>query len=341
MTTDRDAIYSRPNVRQRDDGRWEFRASSLGSCDRALVMEALGQTPEPPPEHVQKGMDEGVEAEPTLLRHQDVRDAGYGLCENIETMQLHATDVHAGRDRRPQMYLEMQVGGGVVTCHPDALYVATRGEQIGEFRVGEAKFLRGGWGKDMDAFWDHRPSYRWQAGVEMAGTGLPMLYLIGEKGDDGEIVRVRVEEVDVPPVSRGQIAKRVAGLIKLIEAEQVPDCTYQMYPCGFWRDGHEGQKLWAKDERVLEVDIPLGKKIKQAGLKYQAAKNEERFAKKQKDMYRDKLMELLEQAGDGDARGVVQYDGVRVVGHVEDVAGGTYERKPYTKRYVDVRIVGG
>ena len=53
-------VYSRPNVRQRDDGRWEFRASSLGSCDRALVMEALGQTPEPPPEHVQKGMDEGA-----------------------------------------------------------------------------------------------------------------------------------------------------------------------------------------------------------------------------------------------------------------------------------------
>ncbi|MEK9665145.1 MAG: hypothetical protein VW082_11065, partial [Candidatus Nanopelagicales bacterium] len=64
-----DDVYSRPNVRQRDDGRWEFRASSLGSCDRALVMEALGQTPEPPPDHVQKGMDEGTASEHLILAH--------------------------------------------------------------------------------------------------------------------------------------------------------------------------------------------------------------------------------------------------------------------------------
>lgn len=335
-----DDIYSRPNVRQRDDGRWEFRASSLGSCDRALVMEALGQTPEPPPEHVQKGMDEGIEAEQALLRHGDVGAAGWGRCETDETLALYATSLHKSRDGDTQMYLELEVGGGVVTCHPDGLYVATRGEDIGTFRVAEVKFLRGGWTKTMDEFWDHRESYRWQAGVEMVGTKLPMLYLIGHKDDDGEIVGVRVETIDTPPVTRGQIAKRVAGLVKLIEAEQVPDCSYAMYPCGFWRDGHEGQKVWVKDERVLEVDIPLGKKIKKAAMKYQAAKNEERFAKKQKDMFRDELMGLLEQAGDGDARGVVLYDGVRVVGHVEEVAGGTYERKAYTKRYVDVRVIG-
>lgn len=335
-----DDIYSRPNVRQRDDGRWEFRASSLGSCDRALVMEALGQTPEPPPEHVQKGMDEGTASEHLILGHDKIDRAGLSVCEKIETLEQFATDVHVGRDGGAQMYLELPVGPAIITCHPDALFVGTRGDDIGQFYVGEAKFLRGGWKKLLTEMWKQRPSYAWQLSVQMAGTGLPAVYMIGDKGPDGELVDVRVDRVTIPPYSKAQIAKRVLGLVKLIEAGTIPDCTYAQYPCGFWRDGHDGQKVWAKDERVLEVDIALGKKIQAQALKYTRHKDEERFAKKQKDMAKDALMELLEQAGDGDPAGVVQYGGVRVVGHVEDVAGGTFERKAYTKRYVDVKIVG-
>jgi hypothetical protein len=166
-------VYSRPNVRQRDDGRWEFRASSLGSCDRALVMEALGQTPEPPPEHVQKGMDEGTASEHLILGHGKVGAAGLAVCRNLETLEQFADEIHTGRDGEPQMYLEVPFGPAIITCHPDALLVGNRGDDIGQFYVGEAKFLRGGWTKLLAEMWKQRPSYAWQVSVQMARHRAP------------------------------------------------------------------------------------------------------------------------------------------------------------------------
>ncbi len=340
-----DTSFSRPNVAERDDGRWAYRASTLGSCERALVLEAMGQTPAPMPDHVQKGMDEGTANEQKILDDPRVEAANFTIAKDRAVYELFG-GVTVAPTGGMQLYTELDCGkAGVVTCHPDAIAVHTQGEQIGQFRVVEVKFLRGGWPspKTIDDFWAKNPKYAWQFAVQMHATGLKGLYLIGNKDDDGEIVDgvdgIRRVEIDEPPFTRAQIVKRLAALTRMVneavDGGAVPACDWRMYPCGFYQD-HDGQKVWAgEDKPLLEVKGRAADEIRALAIAYEAAKAKEKQHKGEAEEIRDRLLELLGAAGD--ETGCVQYGGWEVQGVVDEVPASTREFKAYTRRYVKVK----
>lgn len=337
-----DMSFSRPNVVEGDDGRWRYRASTLGSCERALALEAMGQTPAPMPEHVQKGMDEGTANEQRILAHEKIAEAGWFVADRA-TVELYGT-VSMATTGGPQLYTELDCGkAGVVTCHPDAILIARDGLntrwRAGEHRVAEVKFMRGGWAKTMDEWFDKNPKYAWQFAVQMAATGLAGVYIIGEKDPDGKLVDVKVWDVDVPPRTRAEIVKRVAQLTRLVDRAvdggTVPACDWPMYPCGFF-DSHDGQPVWEKKEKeTLDVDATLGNEIRIHAIAWHAAKEKEKQYKQKADAMRAEMLELLKKAGD--ESGCVRWGGWEVEGFVEEIPASTREIKAYTRRYVKVK----
>lgn len=343
-----DQSFSRPNVVEGDDGRWRYRASTLGSCERALVLEAMGQTPAPMPDHVQKGMDEGTANEQRILDDPRVEAAHFKIVRDRAVYELFG-DVTIAPTGGVQLYTELDCGkAGVVTCHPDAIAVKTRNPDIGEFRVVEVKYLRGGWPspKTLDDFWAKNPKYAWQFAIQMHATGLRGLYLIGNKDDNGELVEgidgIRRIQVDDPPFTRAQVVKRLAHLTRLIntavDGGTLPACDWQMYPCGFFGD-HDGQAVWSKEKNLLDVDSTVGNQIRALAIAYEDAKAKERDHKNKAGELRDQLLEKLAEAGD--EAGCVQWGGWEVQGVVSEVPAQTREYKAYTSRYVKVKRMGG
>lgn len=239
----------RPDVYLEGD-LWVMRASSYASCERALLKASRGETAHPMPGVIQQAMDEGTKAEPAILAH--AQKIGYRLLDDHELrMKFGKVDDHG------QLEVEMKVGTrGVIRCHPDGVGKKFKGKvsdgDIGDMRVIEAKKVKQ-WPANLEALFAKMPNYAWQLSIEMHGTGLPALYLIGlweeHGGEDGEggITEVREFFVDTPPYSKAQVLKRGIHLVKLFEGEDDVPCDRAMYPCGFW-DDHDGQEVWAKHE---------------------------------------------------------------------------------------------
>lgn len=228
----------RPDV-YREDGKWVFRASSLGNCEANLIRQALGQTPAPPPDFMLEAFKQGNTNEPIILGKLKAKgwkplDAGI--------IEAYGFD----RDASGQLCTELKVGTkALIRCHPDEVMQCFKtteesrlaGAEVGQRRVVEAKALAKSW--TFDRF--YREKAAWQTSVEVATTGLPLLFVVGWKDPETKIVTDDVEYIvpDKPIYSKGQIIARVMKLVRAIEAieagtGELPECDYAMYPCGFY-----------------------------------------------------------------------------------------------------------
>lgn len=253
----------RPDVYE-ENGRWVFRASSFGGCERNLVRQAIGHTPADAPEFMLGKYDESAALEEPILRALE-EQYGWRVMRPAELPMYDFDDTG-------QFALELPVTGGVIRCHPDAIAkcyrldsrVATDAEgqamyELGDQRVVEVKALSV---KSAPFDLSKNLNYWWQFAIEMAVTKRKGIYVVGWKDEDGELVRgedgkirLSVAWYSEPPESLVAIKKRAKRLVGAINAalagDGLPECDVKQYPCGFWSE-HEGG-VWAKPE-LEELD---------------------------------------------------------------------------------------
>lgn len=252
----------RPDVYE-EDGRWVFRASSFGGCERNLVRQAIGHEPAEAPEFMLGKYEESAALEEPILRALEEQ---YGW-RVMRPAELPMYDF----DETGQFTLELPVTGGVVRCHPDAIAKCYRIDgnvrfqdagvawKLGDQRVVEVKALSV---KSSPFDLSKNLNYWWQFAIEMAVTKRKGIYVVGWKDEDGELVRdaqgkirLNVAWYSDPPETLVAIKKRAKKLVGAINAalagDGLPECDVKQYPCGFWSE-HEGG-VWAKPE-LEELD---------------------------------------------------------------------------------------
>lgn len=254
----------RPDVYE-EDGRWVFRASSFGSCERNLVRQAIGHEPSSAPEFMLGKYDESAALEGPILRALE-EQYGWRVMRPAELPMYDFDDTG-------QFTLELPVTGGVIRCHPDAIAKCYRLDgvaqgggkerpwKLGEQRVVEVKALSA---KSAPFDLSKNLNYWWQFAIEMAVTKRKGIYVVGWKDEDGELirdaqgkVRLNVGWYSDPPETLVAIKKRARRLVGLINAalagDGLPECDVKQYPCGFYAE-HEGG-VWAKPA-LEELDVP-------------------------------------------------------------------------------------
>lgn len=211
-----------------------MRASSLGSCTKALVAERLGYKPQPPPEVLAAAFLRGHEHEAACKAAME--EDGYLFAQ--EGNPLYVWDEH-------QPFYEVEG----VTCHLDGLVQSPERPAL---RCWEAK-APSAWESYERAHrtGKHSPltlRYAWQSSVAMNATGLEQMVSCY----DGE--RVKSFVIEVPPFTREQIAERVRSIETLTElpAECEPGC-FDDWSCPF-RYLHQRQEVTENAEIDHWVD---------------------------------------------------------------------------------------
>lgn len=288
----------RPDVYE-EDGKWVFRASSFGGCERNLVRQAIGHTPADAPEFMLGKYEESAALEEPILRALE-EQYGWRVMRPAELPMYRF-------DETGQATLELPVTGGVIRCHPDAIAKCYRLDgvdaksdrpwKLGDQRVVEVKALSA---KSAPFDLSKNLNYWWQFAIEMAVTKRPGIYVVGWKDENGELIRDQSGKIRLnvawysdPPetlVAIKKRAKRLVGLINAaLEGDGLPECDVKQYPCGFWSE-HEGG-VWAKPE-LEELDPDrLGVVVPAIAL----AKRAMDSAKAEYDMLRGQLLDILKE----------------------------------------------
>lgn len=273
---DRGRVYREPAT-----GLWVFRASGLGGCETALIHAARGEYAAPPPASMQVKFDEGHVAEPVILGRM-VEDKGVKLAvPGGPVGRMAGVGVSHG-----QFTVEIGVGkSALIRGHMDGIGLVENGRRFNvgapkgtgrgaEFVVeakafGESYFakakrhavkgvLRPDW---LDEF----PYYAMQASIYMHGTGLPLLFAVARKNDDGIVTgdsEVLYGWVDVAPVSLAKIKAKVTRVLRVAESGDEVACKTVQYPCPYFElhddkpDASEGAvDLGADSELGLAVEV--------------------------------------------------------------------------------------
>lgn len=302
-----------------------WRASSLGACDRSLVMHALEHDGAATPEAVQKAYDAGTDMEDTILDGLRGKTGGNRWRRLDEDECHHPYNAWVDAPGRPnirQPRVEIDCGKWkgvrqVVRCHPDAIAVKTQkliwdgGDAIGDTddngsrRVVDAKFLKPStYGGTPEKVMVKSGFYRWQMSVEMHGTGLPGMLLIGWKDDEGGLTRIEMGMIDEAPYTLGQVRARVMKLARMVEKAEEDglggvECDWAMYPCPFY-ETHAGQKVHAGagDDGWWEgLDEETQKSIAYWAGMVEQARSASRAKDDERKRHAKKLAEVIAQAG--------------------------------------------
>lgn len=259
-----DPIYDRPNVYEDEDGTMVYRASSLGGCMQGLIYARQGVTASQPPEFMLEKFQEGKDFEDELLRAGlETLGEDWFLAETPEVLGLYGTPVR--HDDGWQVEVEVPVrwkgGRAVVRCHPDGIIINRLTQ---EAKVVEVKFLGDSMFRDYAkrgvSFKDF---YLWQSRVERVGTGLGLVYIVGEKvrrevGGE-EVLSIGKIKVDQYPLDASgregenltAIKARVLEVEKHVREGTTPGCPATFdFPCGYFElhEERDGAGEWEEIE---------------------------------------------------------------------------------------------
>lgn len=274
----------RPSVYVEDDGLVVYRASATGYCLDALLALRQGIDPTLPPEWFREKLDEGTMAEPHIV-NAAVRWVGGELVKTQEEVEI------------PVM------PGVVIRGHTDG---RIRLEEVVEFGVEAKKLgptLWGDWEKGMNRFFHRYPYYTSQLTLYMAATGLPFLYAAAEwDPDEKAIIKVEIREVDNPPGDINEIKARVLEVEARFAAGEMPTCDGKaMWPCPVYFL-HNGSS--AEREEVSGGD---GAELLEWAERYEASRQLESAAKKDKDVAAGMLVKLMADRPDSVTIGEGEY----------------------------------
>lgn len=345
-----------------------YRASSLGhGCIRSLVASRMGVDEEAPPDWLLERYDEGTVSEGVILNRAFDRGGDVDMPVGDWKM-LSAADASSylrrlgSEDQFPHCRVEMRDTTGQFTYEiPCGKGIVIRGHLDGVAELFAQKIAKGpvslgrranvevkALGESMLADWKRKgieafPGYAWQVSLGMYALGgkdaLPTLMLVGEKlvdgkGEDrefkgiGGIDTVLIEEM---PVGIGKIKARVAKIEAMARGE-LPACDKNAYPCPHYFL-HDGETRDSGEYNLPVVKAgDVEEELVDAITAYQAGGLAEKKGKAAKDAAKKVLDKLVEQLGVQGGGRVEMSTGV-LEWKVEVVAGGTFERKEYTKRY--------
>lgn len=277
----RDEVYDKPIAYEEGD-KIIYRASSLGMCKGALVRARLGVSASGPGEMMLKRFQEGNDWEERVLL-AGLEAAGFTRTVDLDYLEPYGRVVEGAGGL--QVETELAWSNKVVRCHPDG--IATKRNGLEKFVV-EVKFLGEQMYRDITRDGKWPASYEWQKAVEMLSTGLPLLYIIGEKvvteGAKGERVvelgEVWTEEVTLAdvPFSLVDVKMRVAEVEGYVARGELPQCPVPfMYPCPYWAEHEEKEGPEEITDEALIAWVDVYERAKKA--KDQADKDVE-FTKK-------------------------------------------------------------
>lgn len=258
----------RPNTYE-EDGKVIYRASSVGNCVKSLVASRLGYSPQDHPGWLMEKFDEGHVAEPIILDWITQQEE-WRFLDPLEPSSYGGT---AGTHIVPkpdddQFLLEIPVGErALIRCHLDGMAVCTGVKPAGKTSYGWFGLKNGlGCVVEVKAFgqsyWDKYekegitgfPYYSNQVTIQMAGSGLPCMFVIALKGKDGKLMRdedgglvTRVEFFKETPVPMTSIKARIAKVEACVRRGELPDCDYNQYPCQFYFLHEEDEEKAAKE----------------------------------------------------------------------------------------------
>lgn len=354
MGDDRGSVYEDP------DGKYVFRASGLGGCTSSLVRHGLGMTAEPFPASMYDRFEEGNVAEPVMLGWINTPSGGWKVWDEAD-LEVFAGQ-HNGRmqylegdkeeDNKAQVEFDIPVGKkGLIRVHPDGiatcfLITPEAKKRYPELKTGtqvvvEAKAFGPDYYKKykregVDGF----PYYKYQVSVEMAATGLPCLFIVGQKDKDGVVKEDKIEWelITEPPIPLPKLKVRVMKAISAIEAGEIPPCDQAMFPCGFWQehDTETETSVWFKKPVTAALTKDNSKvdvvQVEKWGVVYADVLEAEKKLKETKAEAVQALCELFDKAG---ARGgTVNCGGITV----EDYIGEAKGRVDYKKLFKDKGI---
>ncbi len=218
-----------------------YRSSALGGCLASLVAAALDRSAQPMPESLQPRLDEGTALEPIILArfHEEF---GYRRATYPELAELTRQGVIAGYDaqyQQVQVYLEVGKSA-LLTAHPDE--IATHNKQNQKKATAFYDVEVKAFGPDL---WDLYkragivafPRYVWQVSSRHAAHGLPIVFVVGKKANDG----TEISEIDVKVLTDGdlyppaQVKARILKAEKYVRDEDVPPCEDGSWPCRFYQ----------------------------------------------------------------------------------------------------------
>lgn len=220
-----------------------FRASGLDGCDNAMVALLQGMSPSPPPKMLMEKFNEGHLMEPVLLGWLESK--GFVL-----RLRQGAVEVGVG---------EVDGVKIIIRGKYDCLACETDGDRFEDGKpmyVVDAKALsKTLWGAfEKKGLGGLLPGYRPQMGIYEKGTGLPGLYVLGQKTVDdktGEVDILTAELVKTEPYSTVELLRlksRLKGIVKRALEEGTPECTGGKWPCPVW------ENICGDNEKVKVID---------------------------------------------------------------------------------------
>ena len=259
MSDDRAIVYE-------EDGRIIYRASSFGTCDRALVAARLGYPSSPPPEALQRVFDGGNQAEEWYTANHPVQGAQTELRLDIPDTDPPVSIVgHVDG-------FEGDVGWYVVEIKSQSPEMYDRWNE-GLWTTDDL-WMKYAWQTSVYQWaFQTDPLRRYPAGLEVVRVRRP-----DDNNPDYQFSS-RFYEIPFHPLS--EIYARVHHLEELAATSTLPPCNKgEVWGCPYYQL-HEGPEL-VEDKELDRVC---------KGLK--AAQLSEKFAKEEVGRWKDRVKEVL------------------------------------------------
>lgn len=281
-----------------------YRASSVGSCVRALVAAGLEYEPVETPDYLSRAAAEGNLHEADI--QNKVRAMGFQVDDSQPEIQIEITD------------------GVFLRGHMDGIVTGPAAENlVGKLRNGspqpdpnvnqmvlEAKTMSrsvfDSWKKRR---FDSKPAYAYQVTAYMKATGLPALYAV-KRRDDGLMEYTFLPETPVPwETVEAKILKAEEWRLK----GELPPCDIEnTWGCAYWYLHEEDDDITNPADDLSETSKRL---LAQIAPKYRDLKNIEKEAKSEAAQLKPQIHTLM---GGFDT---VEVDGWRITWVVQERTG--------------------
>lgn len=330
----------RPNVYLDDStGAWVYRASSLGNCVKSLVAARLQYEAFPFPDWLLEKFEQGNAAESVLInRFLGIkRDRADWVMLNPLNESSYIKDdgtfyphVNYGGSHDGQFTCEVPVGlTAVIRGHMDGIAQSSNGERF----VVECKaFARSYWDKYQKQGIEAFPYYATQLSLYMHATGLPGLFVVGLKDEDGlitDLTELTVDLYDKPVLPLGKLKARVAQIEKIAKSGELPACDQDQYPCQF---------VYLHDDDDDDSEVTVDPDMDVLAEKYTQGMELEKEGKRLKEEAKIGIQAIFDMASVGG--GKINTATWEVVDYVDHRKERTVVYKASTVRYPKIKRKG-